>query len=382
MDFKTTKGHQYSYEEMSLINVARPNPLFEDAEWDVINNQDRYLYFNMCDFGMELGEPLLITGGDRVDIIDGKTGSILFRDCGDHDGFRLISPQSMHHKIGSWVGGPGLLVSEEQLSKISDRSPCCLFRNVVFTNGIVDMVVGRFLCPITQSNDKARLTAAGDKTRKSSKTEIWLKSVSYRFSAEIDKLSVKDKSNILFMHPDVEAEDICMDRVSITKSSCPMACTAYCSGQVKQAFERGDSVEAAIIKASFVDHNSWYARTGSYTFEATLTGYKIQTELGKGIPLSHNTGSIDKKTGRFSFETVVVLWASKEDADKEWPTMSLSDLNVELDLTVRNGYAAESLNEMADHFGPAVFKRFLPGNSVRQGGTDKSGSIRRKGDSI
>ena len=359
MEIKTNQGHQYSYEEMSLITAARPNPIFESARWHDYNGMGRYVSFNMCDFGMELGLPLLVTGYERADIINATTGKILYKDCSSGE-FDLLSPESMYHKIGSAVGGPYVYLPDERYNQIANQSPCCLVQNVVFTNGIVDMVVGRFICPITPFVEKKYTSRGHERIYLSAETEIYLHDVSYRFSEKIDSLSLEAKRDVIFMHPDVNSEGFEFSRSSISKSTCPEASTLYCSDELKQAFENGETVEAVVIKGNFLDNNSYYAKKGAYTFEATLEGCNRKYKKHEWVVLSQNNGTVGSN-GKFSFDTVVILWKSKEEADKEWDSFYMSDLNASLVLKVRNGYAEERLKGMAEDFGVDFLdKSFMP----------------------
>ena len=346
MDLKAAKGHQYSYAEMSLLAVARPYPIFEQAHWFNDENNHRFLSFNMCDCGIELGDPLLVEGPRRVDIINGKTGKILYKDCGN-GWFSLVSPESMLPRLGSSVAGPEVKLSEEMYKKIADQSPCCLVRNVVFTNGTVDMVVGRFLCPITPFVERKYKTRTREETYLYAETEIYFGDVSYRFSEKTEKLSFDAKKDLIYRHPDVESENTEVRMASISKNTCPDASTYYCSEQLKQAFERGETVEAAVIRASFTDNMAYAAEKDSYAFEATVTGLNRNIENSDWGVVSRKTGRIDK-SGRFSFEAAVVLWGSKEEAEKAWGSFDLSDLNAELELKVSNGNATERLKGMLE----------------------------------
>ncbi len=344
MDLKAAKGHQYSYAEMSLLAVARPYPIFEHACWFDEKNKCRNLSFHMCDCGRELGDPLLVEGPRRVDVINGKTGKILYKDCGN-GWFSLISPESMLPRLGSAVAGPEVKLSEEMYKKIADQSPCCLVRNVVFTNGIVDTVVGKFLCPVTPFVEKKYKSRTREEIYLSAETEIYFKDVSYRFSEKIEKLSLEAKKRLIYGHPDVESKKLEVRVASISKNTCPDASTFYCSEQLKQAFERGETVEAAVIMASFVDNKAYSAEKDSYSFEATVTCLNRNIENSDWGVISRKTGPIDK-SGRFSFEVAVVLWASKKEAEKAWESFGIIDLNASLELKVRNGNATEFLKGM------------------------------------
>ncbi len=349
MNFKSTNGRQYSYEELNLITAARPNPIFEDARWFDYKGLFRYVSFNMCDFGMELGKPLLVFGGERVDIIDGMTGEMLKKDCG-HGDFELMSPESMYHKIGSNVTSPDISLTEEEFRQIADRAPCCLFKNVVFTNGVVDMVVGKFICPVTSFVEHTCPTRDGEKIFKRAATEIRLQNVGYRFSEKVDRLAFEEKFNTIFMHPDVKCTGVELNRTRISKDGYPEASLHYCSEQAKRAFEKGEAVEAVIIKCSFSDSNAYFSKKGSYRFEAILEGLNRKDAKREWAELSRICGAV-KSGGRFSFETAFVLWASNEEANEDMERHSMYGLNVDLCLKVSNGHATEALHDIVEEYG-------------------------------
>ena len=331
----------YSPEELALIDEARPKPVFENVTFS-----ERGMFFShpenswrcsfeMFDEGLPLIDPLEIASFDRVDIINGKTGRILLKDCGD-DEFIYEAPVSGRGgRLGSYILGPVLDISRDEYLGMLRHRPCCLIRNVVFSNDVVDMVVGRFICPIDSSDER--------------KTII-LNNVSYRFSEKIKDLPFEKKAGLVRRRPDVEFENVEVDTATVSKADYPSASTAYCSDAAKEAFEKGSDVEAAIVRISFVDKNHELS-SGSVSFEATLEGLNRKKPGSKFAVLSTVSGNADVN-GRFSFETVLLLGASKEEAEITWGQPYVDEFNLYLNLQVRNGFAVESYHDSITGFGP------------------------------
>ena len=148
--------------------------------------------------------------------------------------------------------------------------------------------------------------------------------------------------------------------ITINRPKALNALNSQVLDELKQAFENGETVEAVVIKGNFLDNNSYYAKKGAYTFEATLEGCNRKYKKHEWVVLSQNNGTVGSN-GKFSFDTVVILWKSKEEADKEWDSFYMSDLNASLVLKVRNGYAEERLKGMAEDFGVDFLdKSFMP----------------------
>ena len=329
-----------SVKEISLINEARPRPVFENVHWE---ERDLFLThpetgwrcsFEMYDEGMKLAEPLEIAGFDRVDIINGETGKILRRDCGSGD-FIYGPPVSGHGgTVGSYVLGPKVVMSDEEYLGLQRSHPCCLIRNLVFSNNVVDMVVGRFICPMKPSDEV---------------NNVILKNVSYRFSDKIKNLSFEEKAGLVRRHPCVRFGSIDCSRISITKEKFPGAGTLYCSDALEEAFDNGKTVEGVLIRMKVVDKNHGLS-SGEVRCEATVEGCNRFSANRERAELSKSSGVADAEGG-FSFDTVAVLWASKEEADKEWGDFRVDDLNAILRLKISNGFATETLRGDVEEFG-------------------------------
>ena len=337
---KRKRGIKMSVKEISLINEARPMPVFENVHWD---ERDLFLThpetswrcsFEMFDEGMKLAEPLEIAGFDRVDIINGETGKILRRDCGSGD-FIYESPVSGHSgTVGSYVLGPKVVMSNEEYLGLQRSHPCCLIRNLVFSNNVVDMVVGKFICPMKPSDEE---------------NNVILKNVSCRFSDKIKNLSFEEKEGLVRRHPDLRFGSIDCSRISITKEKCPDAGTLYCSEALKEAFDNGKTVEGVLIRMKVVDKNHGLS-SGTVRCEATVEGCNRFSANREWAELSKSSGVADAEGG-FTFDTVAVLWASKEEADKEWGDFRVDDLNAILRLKISNGFATETLRGDVEEFG-------------------------------
>ena len=331
----------YSPEELALIDEARPKPVFENVHLD---ERDLFLThpenswrcsFEMFDEGLPLIDPLEIKSFERVDIVNGKTGRILRKDCGCGE-FIYESPVSGRGgRLGSYILGPVLDLTLEEYAGLLKKHPSCVIRNVVFSNDVVDMAVDRFICSMDPSDEH--------------KTII-LKDVSYRFSEKIKDLPFEKKAGLVRRRPEIELESVDVKTASVTRERFPSVSSVYCSDVAKEAFESGETVEAAVIRIGFVDKNHELS-SGSVSFEATLEGLNRKKPGSKFAVLSTVSGIADEN-GRFSFETVLLLGASKDEAEKTWGRPYVDEFNLYLNLQVRNGFAVESYNDSITGFGP------------------------------
>ncbi len=331
----------YSPEELALIGEARPKPFFENVHWD---ERDMFFThhenswrcsFEMFDAGLHLIDPLEIAGFERIDIINGKTGRILLKDCGSGD-FIYESPVSgWDGRFGSYILGPVIDITYDEYLGMLESNLCLIIRNIVFSNDVVEMVAGRFICPIDASDENRKIT---------------LTNVSYRFSDKIKDLPFEKKAGLVRRHPDVEFENAETTSATITKEEYPSASTLYCSGAAKEAYEKGGKVEAAIVRMSFVDKNHELS-SGIVSFEAKLEGLNRKKPNSKFAVLNVVSGIADEK-GRFKFETVMVLGASKEEVQKEWGNFDVDSFNVDLRLKVLNGFSVETFHDGITVDGP------------------------------
>ena len=345
MKIKATKGYQYSTEELALLDAARPKPRFESVRFDeyalfyTYKENKWRLSFKMFDDGMAFNDPLDTISFDRIDIIDRKTGKILIKDC-CNDKFIYETYADETEMIGASVIGPELPLSQAEYIELLKQNACLVIRNIVFSNGVVDLVADRFLCPLTPIVEYTTQACNGEKKHRWAPSSISLRNVGYRFSEQLSTLSREERCDFILNHPDVVFEKYDYYSMTISKDTCPDASLFFSPDSVKQAFENGDTVEAAVIKAHFSDKSAC-APTGRLSYDAVARYSNRNGSRSEKVTVSHNTGKVDSD-GRISFDIILARWASKEEAESQLISFC-KDFDGYITLKVSTGVAEEEV---------------------------------------